>query len=191
MPWCAPDHPHRGFETVTYILEGSMQHKDSAGNAGTLKPGAVQWMTAGAGVVHSEMPSDEIMENGGRVHGFQLWVNLPAVEKMVPPRYQEFPAEGIPVASNEQGVWVRVIAGEALGQRAVIDTHTPILYLHFVLQPGAAHSQRVPAEYNAFAYLVSGDGQFGPDASNATEGDLVAFARTAAPSPSPTPGTSR
>jgi len=172
----APDHPHRGFETVTYMLDGSFQHKDSAGNSGILTPGAVQWMTAGAGVVHSEMPSEEVMQNGGRLHGFQLWVNLPASEKMVPPRYQEFAAEGVPVASNEQGVWVRVIAGEALGVDAVIDTHTPIMYLHFILQPGASHVQRVPSEYNAFAYVVEGVGRFGTDQEeDVIEGDLVAF----------------
>ena len=172
----APDHPHRGFETVTYMLEGSFQHKDSAGNSGILTPGAVQWMTAGAGVVHSEMPSEEVMQNGGRLHGFQLWVNLLASEKMVPPRYQEFDAEGVPVASNEQGVWVRVIAGEALGVDAVIDTHTPIMYLHFILQPGASHVQRVPSEYNAFAYVVEGVGRFGINQEeDAIEGDLVAF----------------
>jgi len=172
----APDHPHRGFETVTYMLEGSFQHKDSSGNSGILNPGAVQWMTAGAGVIHSEMPSEEVMQNGGRLHGFQLWVNLPAAEKMVSPRYQEFPPEGVPVASNEAGVWVRGIAGEALGVDAVIDTHTPILYLHFILQPGASHVQRVPSEYNAFVYIVEGRGHFGIDEpEHAVEGNLVAF----------------
>jgi redox-sensitive bicupin YhaK (pirin superfamily) len=115
-------------------------------------------MTAGAGVVHSEMPSEEMMRDGGRLHGFQLWVNLPAAEKMVPPRYQEFPAEGVPVASNEAGVCVRVIAGEALGVDAVIKTHTPIIYLHFVLQPGATHTQRVPINFNAFALPGGGRG---------------------------------
>ena len=161
---------------MTYMLDGSFQHKDSAGNSGILTPGSVQWMTAGAGVVHSEMPSEEVMQNGGRLHGFQLWVNLPAAEKMVPPRYQEFPAEGVPVASNEAGVWVRVIAGEALGVDAVIDTHTPILYLHFILQPGASHLQRVPSEYNAFAYIVDGKGRFGIDEQeDVVEGELVAF----------------
>jgi redox-sensitive bicupin YhaK (pirin superfamily) len=173
----APDHPHRGFETVTYVLEGAMQHKDSVGNSGTLTPGAVQWMTAGRGVVHSEMPSEEMMRDAGRLHGFQLWVNLPAAEKMVPARYQEFPVEGVPTASNEDGVWVRVIAGEALGVRAVIDTRTPIQYLHFVLQPGATHVQPVPTDHNAFAYLVSGRGSFGGGGVEAGDGDLVAFRR--------------
>ncbi len=173
----APDHPHRGFETVTYMLDGSFQHKDSAGNFGILTPGSVQWMTAGSGVVHSEVPSEAILQNGGRLHGFQLWVNLPAVEKMVPPRYQEFPADEVPVASNEAGVWVRVIAGEALGVYAVINTHTPVIYLHFILQPGASHLQRVPSEYNAFAYVIEGRGRFATDEEEeeSGEGNLVAF----------------
>ena len=173
----APDHPHRGFETVTYMLDGSFQHKDSAGTAGILMPGAVRWMTAGAGVVHSEMPSEEVMRDGGRLHGFQLWVNLPAAEKMVPPRYQEYAAESVPVASNEEGVWVRVIAGEALGVRAIIDTHTPITYLHFVLQPGAGHVQSVPADYNALAYVVDGKGRFSTDGGDVEDGDIAVFER--------------
>ena len=172
----APDHPHRGFETVTYMLNGSFQHKDSTGNSGVLSPGGVQWMTAGSGVVHSEMPSQHVMQYGGRLHGFQLWVNLPAAEKMVPPRYQEFPSEDVPTATNEAGVWVRIIAGEAFGVGAIIDTHTPILFLHFVLQPGASHVQRMPSEYNAFAYIIEGRGQFGiEELKEAVEGHLVAF----------------
>lgn len=156
----APDHPHRGFETVTYLLEGSFQHKDSNGNAGRLGPGDVQWMTAGAGVVHSEMPAKELADAGGRLHGFQLWVNLPRRDKMARPRYQDIPSSKIPVASAE-GASVRVIAGEALGKKAVIDTHTPIMYLHFVLKPGARIEQQVPRDYNAFAYVVEGEGEFG------------------------------
>ncbi|MGH9027781.1 MAG: pirin family protein, partial [Acidimicrobiia bacterium] len=106
----APDHPHRGFETVTYLLDGAFEHRDSAGNAGRLGPGDVQWMTAGAGVVHSEMPATELRDRGGRLHGFQLWVNLPAAEKMKPPHYQEIPAADIPVVRRD-GVTARVIAG--------------------------------------------------------------------------------
>src|ERR1041384_4809727 len=125
----APDHPHRGFETVTYLLSGEMEHKDSRGHAGRLRPGDVQWMTAGAGVVHSEMPSAEFQRTGGRIHGFQLWVNLPRREKMTSPRYQEIPAASIPTAQTKDDlVTVRVIAGEALGARAVIETITPITY---------------------------------------------------------------
>src|ERR671939_242463 len=107
----APDHPHRGFETVTYVLAGEMEHKDSQGHAGKLGAGDVQWMTAGAGVVHSEMPSEEFQRAGGRLHGFQLWVNLPRQHKMMPPRYQEIPQASIPVATTDDGlVTVRVIA---------------------------------------------------------------------------------
>ena len=172
----APDHPHRGFETVTYILEGRMQHKDSRGNAGRLGPGDVQWMTAGAGVVHSEMPEEEFFAHGGRMHGFQLWVNLPARDKMIHPRYQDVPSASIPVAESVDGqVRVKVIAGEALGERAVIDTRTPIIYLHFTLQAGAEIHQPVPRDYNAFAYVVDGRGQFGPEAVVGTEGQMVIF----------------
>ena len=103
----APDHPHRGFETVTYMLDGEFEHEDSAGHRGFLAPGDVQWMTAGRGVVHSEMPSRRIREQGGRVHGFQVWVNLPSREKMMPPRYQEVPAAGIPEGTAPDGLVAR------------------------------------------------------------------------------------
>lgn len=152
----APDHPHRGFETVTYLLSGEMEHRDAAGNAGRLRPGDVQWMTAGAGVVHSEMPSVAFQRSGGRMHGFQLWVNLPRRDKMMPPRYQEISGESIPTVSKD-GVTVRVIAGQSLGASAVIDTRTPIFYFDVTLQAGAELVQDVPTEYNAFAYLVEGD----------------------------------
>jgi redox-sensitive bicupin YhaK (pirin superfamily) len=149
----APDHPHRGFETVTYLLAGRMEHKDSQGNREMLGPGDVQWMTAGAGVIHSEMPEAAFKRRGGRLHGFQLWVNLPRRDKMTPPRYQDVPSANISVAQSADGtVTVQVIAGEALGAKAVIDTRTPILYLHYALQPGAHVMQRVPTDYNAFAY---------------------------------------
>ena len=174
----ALDHPHRGFETVTYMLEGTFHHRDSMGTEGWLHPGAVQWMTAGAGIVHSEMPSDEIIEKGGRVHGFQLWVNLPAADKMKRPRYQEYPAEQVPTAVSDDGkVWVRVIAGEALDARAIIETHSPIQYLHYVLEPGASVNHAVPESHNAFAYVVKGKGRFGKDGREGVEGDNMAFAR--------------
>src|SRR6059058_6643193 len=121
----APDHPHRGFETVTYMLSGDMQHKDSSGHAGRLRSGDVQWMTAGAGVVHAEMPSPEFVRKGGRMHGFQLWVNLPQRDKMIKPRYQEIPSSRIPKATSADGlVSISVIAGEAMGEKAVIETRT-------------------------------------------------------------------
>lgn len=172
----APDHPHRGFETVTYMLSGRMEHKDSQGNAGRLGPGDVQWMTAGAGVVHSEMPEREFARAGGRMHGFQLWVNLPSRDKMMRPRYQEIPAEDIPVAVSEDGlVSVRVIAGEALGARARIETRTPIFYLHYTLKPGGGVTQPVPEGFNVFAYVIDGEGRFGSESRGAGDGQMVIF----------------
>lgn len=172
----APDHPHRGFETVSYILDGRLEHKDSEGHAGLLNPGDVQWMTAGAGVVHSEMPETEFTRQGGRLHGIQLWVNLPQRDKMMVPRYQEIPAAQIPVAQTSDGsVTVRVIVGEALGAKAVIETRTPIIYLHFTLQPGAAIAQPVPREYNAFAYILDGSGLFGTEQEPGEDGQMVIF----------------
>ena len=174
----APDHPHRGFETVSYVLEGRLEHKDSQGHAGLLNSGDVQWMTAGAGVVHSEMPEAEFTRRGGRLHGIQLWVNLPQQDKMIPPRYQEIPSAQIPVAQTEDAsVTVRVIAGEALGAKAVIETRTPIIYLHLTLQPGATLVQPVPKEYNAFAYVLEGAGLFGAELERGDDGQMVIFAQ--------------
>jgi redox-sensitive bicupin YhaK (pirin superfamily) len=170
----APDHPHRGFETVTYLLEGAMQHKDSAGNAGRLGPGDVQWMTAGDGVVHSEMPAEEILRAGGRIHGFQLWVNLPARDKRMRPRYQEIPSARIPVARSADGrVSVRVVSGESLGQKAVIDTRTPILYLHATLAPGGVLEQPVPSGFQLFAYVFGGALRLGRGARPVRDGQLA------------------
>jgi len=173
----APDHPHRGFETVTYMLSGEMEHKDSRGHAGRLSSGDVQWMTAGAGVVHSEMPSQAFMRNGGRMHGFQLWVNLPQRDKMMKPRYQEIPSAKIPKATSADGlVSVSVIAGEALGQKAVIETRTPIIYLHYRLEPGGVATPQVPRDYNAFVYIVEGAGLFGSEGERGADGQMVMFA---------------
>lgn len=174
----APDHPHRGFETVTYILEGRLEHKDSQGHTGTLGPGDVQWMTAGAGVVHSELPEQTFARIGGRLHGLQLWVNLPQQDKMMRPRYQELSAAQIPVAHTEDGqVSVKVIAGSALGAQAAITTQTPILYLHFTLQPGATVVQPVPPAYNAFAYVLDGEVFVGADHERVGDGQMVLFAQ--------------
>jgi len=173
----APDHPHRGFETVTYMLSGEMQHKDSRGHAGRLTPGDVQWMTAGAGVVHSEMPSAEFASKGGRMHGFQLWVNLPKRDKMIKPRYQEFPGAQIPKVTSADGlVSVKVIAGEAMGQKAVIETRTPIMYLHYTIKPGGVVTQTVPSNFNVFAYVVDGGGLFGSERERGEDGQMVLFA---------------
>ncbi|WP_028228818.1 pirin family protein [Paraburkholderia ferrariae] len=173
----APDHPHRGFETVTYALEGSFGHKDSAGHSGTLGPGDVQWMTAGAGVVHSEMPDPEFVRSGGRVHGLQLWVNLPARDKMIAPRYQEMPHARIPVGRSADGkVSVKVIAGEALGVKAAIETRTPILYQHFTIAPGGRVEQPVPRAWNVFAYGLAGTGSYGPGGERIAAQQMVSFA---------------
>ncbi|HYY95392.1 MAG TPA: pirin family protein [Pyrinomonadaceae bacterium] len=173
----APDHPHRGFETVTYVLSGELEHKDSQGHSGRLSAGDVQWMTAGAGVVHSEMPSARFQREGGRLHGFQLWVNLPRESKMMQPRYQEIPSASIPTARTADGlVAVRVIAGEALGARAVVETVTPIIYLHFTIRPGGRVAQTLPPEYNAFAYVVDGAGLFGQGSERGSDGQMVMFA---------------
>jgi len=173
----APDHPHRGFETVTYVLSGDLEHKDSSGHAGRLRAGDVQWMTAGAGVVHSEMPSAEFERQGGRMHAFQLWVNLPKTDKMMKPRYQEIPSAQIPKAVSLDGlVTVNVIAGEALGQKAVIETRTPIVYLHFRINPGGSVTQSVPGAYNTFAYVVEGEGEFGSEEERGVDGQMIMFA---------------
>jgi len=174
----APDHPHRGFETVTYVLEGRMEHRDSGGHHGVIGPGDVQWMTAGAGVVHSELPEESFLRTGGRMHGFQLWVNLPARDKMMRPRYQDVPSSAIPVAGTDDGkVRVRVIAGEALGQSAVIDTRIPITYLHFTLEPGGSVVSTVGSGHAVFAHVFRGIGTFGEDGREGREGQMVVFDR--------------
>jgi len=170
----APDHPHRGFETVTYILDGAIEHEDSQGNRGRIGAGDVQWMTAGSGVIHSEMPGEEILRDGGRLHGFQLWVNLPRSDKMMKPRYQELRAAQIPTATSADGkVTVKVIAGESLGTRAAIDTRTPIMYLHVRLAAGARFTQAIPETFNALAFIISGEAAFGDRL--ARENDAVIF----------------
>ncbi|WP_411834509.1 pirin family protein [Pseudoxanthomonas mexicana] len=148
-----PEHPHRGFETVTYMLDGRMRHRDNHGNEGLLTPGAVQWMTAGRGLIHSEMPEQE----SGRMRGFQLWVNLPAREKMSAPKYQEFAPDRIPVATPAAGVEVKVIAG-AVGEVAgpISQPATDPIYLDIALQAGAKWRHALPAGHNAFLYAFEG-----------------------------------
>lgn len=172
----APDHPHRGFETVTYVLSGEFEHEDSAGHRGVLGPGDVQWMTAGGGIVHSEMPSARVRQEGGRVHGFQIWVNLPAKLKMASPRYQEIKSAKIPEARSEDGkARVRVVAGDALGARAVVDTNTPIVYLDFTLEPGADVTFPVAADHRVFAYVFEGEAELGDAGTPVADGQLGLF----------------
>jgi redox-sensitive bicupin YhaK (pirin superfamily) len=153
-----PDHPHRGFETVTYMLDGRMRHGDNKGHSGLLVPGSVQWMTAGRGLVHSEMPEQE----DGLMRGFQLWINLPAKDKMCAPRYQEYAPDKIPVAQPAPGVAVKVIAGEVAGIKGPIGgIATDPTYLDIALEKGAAFSHRLPKEHNAFAYVFEGAAMIG------------------------------
>lgn len=149
-----PDHPHRGFITFTYMLDGHMEHRDSMGNRGDLKAGGAQWMKAASGVIHSEMPQ----QVNGLMRGFQLWINLPAARKMSDPDYQEFTPAAIPEVEAD-GVRVRVLAGEHAGtEGAVRDPDTDVLYLDVALSPGATFQRPVPADHNAFVYLFEGDG---------------------------------
>ena len=148
-----PDHPHRGFETVTYMLDGRMRHRDNHGNEGVLVPGSVQWMTAGRGLVHSEMPEQQ----QGRMRGFQLWLNLPAREKMTAPKYQEFGPERIPSAAPAAGITAKVIAGQVAGISGPIQQPaTDPTYLDLALEPHAVFEQTLPDEHAAFVYVFEG-----------------------------------
>ncbi len=170
----APDHPHRGFETVTYVLAGENEHRDSFGNADVLKPGDVQWMTAGAGVIHSEMPTPAFQRTGGVQQGFQIWVNLPAADKMMTPRYQTLRAHDIPQAKSPDGlVHARVIAGNSLGVSAAIDTRVPIQMLHLTVSPGGSLLQSVPAEQNGMIYVFKGSAQIGDERRVVKEGQAA------------------
>jgi len=173
-----PSHPHRGFETVTYMLDGRMRHKDNRGNEGLMTAGSVQWMTAGRGIVHSEMPEQE----EGLMRGFQLWVNLPARDKMGPPKYQEFAPELIPEVNTAEGVLVKVIAGrvgEVVGP--VQQPATQPLYLDVQLAAGARFEQPVDAGHNAFAYVYEGEAEVAGQSAGKGEllvlgaGESVAF----------------
>ena len=151
----APWHPHRGFETVTYLLDGRMRHEDSAGNCGELNPGDVQWMTAGRGIIHCEEPHEEFLKTGGRTHGFQIWVNLPSSHKMMEPRYQEVPSTESPIVEQD-GVWARVIAGECMGIASSIDTKIPITLIHVKMKPKSRLVQQLQSDRNGMIYAFGG-----------------------------------
>lgn len=173
----APDHPHRGFETVTYILDGEMEHRDSNGGHGVITPGAVQWMTAGAGVVHSEMPTSQMMRNGGRMHGFQLWVNLPAAKKMIPPRYQGYEAHEIPGKSLPGGGTLRVIAGHVDGVDGVVDTTSPATYGHLTLARGESFTWSPETGHTVLVHVFVGSAVVNQTAAD--DGHMVVCERTA------------
>ena len=170
----APDHPHRGFETVTYMMDGELEHRDSNGGGGLITDGATQWMTAGAGIVHSEMPTEQIVVKGGLFHGVQLWVNLPRTEKWSPPQYQDLEADKVVLlASEDGGAVVRLIAGDLANHRGPGSTRTPITYAHASVSPGAR--LRVPWEpdFNGLVYVLAGRGEVGADRRPIQEGQLA------------------
>lgn len=166
-----PPHPHRGFETVTYMLAGKMRHQDSAGNAGVIEAGGVQWMTAASGIIHSEMPEQE----EGLLAGYQLWVNLPASEKMSAPRYQEMPAEAITVEQHDDGLTIRVVAGETRqGNTGVIDNpFVDPLYLVVDAPAGSQLNEQVKEGHNAFIYLSKGKLNVANTARSIQAGELA------------------
>jgi len=156
LPGGFPDHPHRGFETVTYLLKGKFYHEDFLGNKGLLEPGDIQWMTAGRGIVHAEMPASYDEPSVG----FQLWLNLKSTEKMQPPSYQELKADKLPIIEKD-GVTVKLIAGEAFGQKGPIYTRTPAFYVDVKMKKNSNYQQLVPAGFNALAFVYEGEGFFG------------------------------
>jgi redox-sensitive bicupin YhaK (pirin superfamily) len=161
----APDHPHRGFETVTYLFDGEVEHRDSTGGGGLLRGGDTQWMTAGAGLVHSETPTAAMLRDGGLMHGIQLWVNLPRADKLTPPRYQDLTGERLTLLrTDDSRALVRLIAGELDGHEGPGTTHTPIVYAHATIQPGGRLALAWPDVYNALVYVVRGSVRVGDDA---------------------------
>jgi redox-sensitive bicupin YhaK (pirin superfamily) len=174
----APDHPHRGFETVTYMLDGAIEHRDSTGGGGLIRDGDTQWMTAGAGIVHSEMPPQELVTRGGLFHGVQLWVNLPRASKWVPPRYQDITAGRVTLlASDDGGALVRVIAGQIDGHPGPGVTYTPIVLAHASISPGARLRVPWPTDFNALVYILAGVGSVGTEQRPIREGQLSVFGR--------------
>ena len=172
----APDHPHRGFETVTYLFDGEMEHRDSTGGGGLLRGGDTQWMTAGAGLVHSETPTAAMLRDGGLMHGIQLWVNLPASDKRATPRYQDLTGDKLTFVRTADGRGlVRIVAGELGGHAGPGNTHTPIVYAHATLDAGAHLSVAWPREWSALAYVVSGRGRAGPDGRTIGAHQLAVF----------------
>lgn len=170
----APDHPHKGFEVITYVLHGDNEHRDSHGNRGRLRDGDVQYMAAGSGLVHAEMPSAEFLRDGGPQHGFQIWVNLPRAAKRMTPRYKDVSAAEIPVARPADGAEARVIAGYAFGVSGPVHTVTPWTYVHVTLQPGAKLVQPVAHGLTATIYLFEGIGKIGN--RELRRGDYAVFA---------------
>ena len=175
-PKGTPWHPHRGFETVTYMIDGTFLHQDSHGGGGVINDGATQWMTAGAGILHIETPPEALVLSGGLFHGLQLWVNLPAKDKFATPRYQAIEGgDAALITSADGGALIRVVAGSIDGHRGPGSTHTPITMAHATVQPGAQLSLPWQPDYNALVYALSGRGTVGADQRPIHQGQLAAF----------------
>jgi redox-sensitive bicupin YhaK (pirin superfamily) len=173
-PKGTPWHPHRGFETVTYMIDGTFEHSDSNGGGGVITNGDTQWMTAGAGILHIEKPPEALVASGGLFHGFQLWVNLPAAEKWAAPRYQDIRAGEVALVSSvDGGALVRVIAGEVAGHAGPGSTYSPMTLVHATLSPGARLALPWRADYNALVYVMAGFGTVGTDARPVATGQLA------------------
>ena len=175
-PKGTPWHPHRGFETVTYMIDGVMQHQDSHGGGGLITNGDTQWMTAGSGLLHIETPPEELVMSGGLFHGVQLWVNLPRTQKMAAPRYQDIRGGQVALLSSYDGAsLLRVIAGSLAGHEGPGSTHTPITLVHATVQPGGRLELPWPTEFNALAYVLAGKGTVGAERRPLTSGQLAVF----------------
>jgi quercetin 2,3-dioxygenase len=175
-PKGTPWHPHRGFETVTYIMDGTFIHQDSHGGGGTITNGDTQWMTAGSGLLHIETPPEELVMSGGLFHGLQLWVNLPRRDKMIAPKYQDIRAGGLRLlTSGDGGALIRLIAGDLGGHTGPGVTHTPITMIHASLSPGASLTLPWRADFNALAYGLAGAGFAGPEGHPFRMGQAVVF----------------
>jgi hypothetical protein len=175
-PKGTPWHPHRGFETVTYMIDGTFQHQDSTGGGGLITDGDTQWMTAGSGLLHIERPPDDLVASGGLFHGVQLWVNLPATDKFVDPRYQDIRGGEVKLLrSPDGGAVLRVIAGDVAGHPGPGVTHTPITYVHATVAPEAQLTVPWAPEYNALAYVLAGKGTVGSAGRPVRTGQLAVF----------------
>jgi hypothetical protein len=175
-PKGTPWHPHRGFETVTYIIDGTFIHQDSHGGGGVITNGDTQWMTAGSGLLHIEAPPEELVVSGGLFHGFQLWVNLPARDKFLPPRYQDLRGGDVVLLTTpDGGTLIRLVAGELDGHQGPGSTHTPITMLHATLSPGAQMQLPWRKDFNALVYVLNGEGGFGDEQAPARMGNLAVF----------------
>jgi redox-sensitive bicupin YhaK (pirin superfamily) len=175
-PKGTPWHPHRGFETVTYLIDGTFVHQDSNGGGGVINGGDTQWMTAGSGLLHIEAPPESLVVSGGLFHGLQLWVNLPASDKMMPPRYQDIGGGQVQLLSTpDGGALLRVIAGELDGHQGPGITHTPITMIHATITPGAQITLPWRADFNALAYVMAGRGSVGTDRRPVHTGQTVVF----------------